>query len=1046
MVSTTNTSLDVGADEVFDEMTMNKFLKRECTVDEYYAYYTSSVSNKDWSELYRSGLFVFGLQSEIGKRVEMFNPKSLSDAYHLALSQERTNNLMKGKTKASFFHTSCVKDSREVMDEVDGKMFVENGFKLNKIDESQVSVHCRNDSIMDFDKVCEEARKSSELESNVSSKVDVDGMVNCEEDGEDHEFESSEVVDNNIDLKNLVEVSKKGDKDEEMSSKDLSGVEDNNICFVEMTTKVANIKDLVNGVPGMEIDSHRNGDSNYDAMGVNDVVINSSKEDVNSNFKEVKNRKEHDGNDNEVKSSGVVINNFGLKVLDIPCEEKVEGIGMKSKEFFELDDKNMSMESKIIDGRMIQDDSKFKVPPDVDPKSIVCEFFKVGQCAKGTMEDWDLETLEKFVESKEKEYNQNKPTNIKTTTPMITDFFTGWKKKKMDEKRVVKDSHRAERTKNDRMSGRELFLADASLFLDDAEAYEKCHREEKPDNSNQESQESSSMIGPSTSTSVAVVYEEGNFDIDDVKLYHLRRWIKDLGKETKGFTHVVSQFDMWKWPTRKKIDGTQCKVKLRKWKEREVTEMCTLTACDEAGIIFVEPQTLMARRMKKKGNNDMVYVLIQWSDGSIEVATWEPVEDIMKRFPQFQLILEDKYHFKRNGFICDKIVEHVQGIENKAKMQQQFDCCEVCEGPHYSFDCQTRNQLVYEPNSSNNYDFPCFDQPPQYHIDSSPPQDLDSHSHCMLLARENNRILEEILSIHMPNSPVVPKELERSDDYTEVTLDEEQCLCDHYTAPVTHPPLAYTPPSPVLATMEPLDTFLMRDEVISTILAREINEFIKSSVDDLVPILRESELTLDSIDLECSMPIDPPLPCTDVLRDAKVDIDLPFGEHLDTLSTWDREIDFNPIKDIEELERLLADEPVPVPKVFDAPLGNSDSVPRSYDVTFSNPLFDFNDDYTLCYDNPLFDEELKDIIEGDDEGDGDLFSSFDPFVEIPSSESKVHIEVLSVLWGNRLPISDGSLPLSRMPDVSVFKKVEEITEVEIRLLALSVRTPDVSVV
>ncbi|GJU51194.1 hypothetical protein Tco_1220749 [Tanacetum coccineum] len=67
-------------------------------------------------------------------------------------------------------------------------------------------------------------------------------------------------------------------------------------------------------------------------------------------------------------------------------------------------------------------------------------------------------------------------------------------------------------------------------------------------------------------------------------------------------------------------------------------------------------------------------------------------------------------------------------------------------------------------------------------------------------------------------------------------------------------------------------------------------------------------------------------------------------------------------------------------------------------------------------------------------------------IKIPSGESKVHIEVLSALWGNRLSIPDGSLPLSRTPDVSVFKKVEGIPEVEIRLLALSVRTPDVSVV
>ncbi|GJW97087.1 reverse transcriptase domain-containing protein [Tanacetum coccineum] len=39
--------------------------------------------------------------------------------------------------------------------------------------------------------------------------------------------------------------------------------------------------------------------------------------------------------------------------------------------------------------------------------------------------------------------------------------------------------------------------------------------------------------------------------------------------------------------------------------------------------------------------------------------------------------------------------------------------------------------------------------------------------------------------------------------------------------------------------------------------------------------------------------------------------------------------------------------------------------------------------------------------------------SVDLFVEILSGESKVHVEVLSVLWGNRLPILDGTLSLSR---------------------------------
>ncbi|GJV69716.1 hypothetical protein Tco_1485225 [Tanacetum coccineum] len=56
----------------------------------------------------------------------------------------------------------------------------------------------------------------------------------------------------------------------------------------------------------------------------------------------------------------------------------------------------------------------------------------------------------------------------------------------------------------------------------------------------------------------------------------------------------------------------------------------------------------------------------------------------------------------------------------------------------------------------------------------------------------------------------------------------------------------------------------------------------------------------------------------------------------------------------------------------------------------------------------------------------DLLFHIDHFVEIPSSESKVDIEVLPVLWGNRLPIPDGSLPLSRTSDVAAFKKVEDL--------------------
>ncbi|GJX31477.1 hypothetical protein Tco_0241332 [Tanacetum coccineum] len=92
-----------------------------------------------------------------------------------------------------------------------------------------------------------------------------------------------------------------------------------------------------------------------------------------------------------------------------------------------------------------------------------------------------------------------------------------------------------------------------------------------------------------------------------------------------------------------------------------------------------------------------------------------------------------------------------------------------------------------------------------------------------------------------------------------------------------------------------------------------------------------------------------PLPCTDVLGDTTVDIDLLLGEQLDTLSTGDREINFNPSRDIEELEHLLADDPVPVPRVFDEPLGNTDSMSRSSETSdlFEELIAEFGQDDSI---------------------------------------------------------------------------------------------------
>ncbi|GKA17035.1 hypothetical protein Tco_0696872 [Tanacetum coccineum] len=225
----------------------------------------------------------------------------------------------------------------------------------------------------------------------------------------------------------------------------------------------------------------------------------------------------------------------------------------------------------------------------------------------------------------------------------------------------------------------------------------------------------------------------------------------------------------------------------------------------------------------------------------------------------------------------------------------------------------------------------------------------------MNVQNEINR-LQEMLNHRNSNQdpPIDLYYLEGSDDYTEVPFDNEQILRQHNIAQVT--PSAYTPSLPFLTTMEPADTLLMGDEVISTTLARENDELIKSSDDDFVPIPRESEVTSDS-NLKCDMPT--PLPTTDV-RGEVFDINSPLGEQVVDFLMENVDVAGLPRHLVKRLFSHLLKNLSLTKGISYEPLGD-DTKPRSYDVTFSNPLFDFNDDFTLCNDNPLFDEEFEDI-------------------------------------------------------------------------------------
>nr|GEX34363.1 hypothetical protein [Tanacetum cinerariifolium] len=130
----------------------------------------------------------------------------------------------------------------------------------------------------------------------------------------------------------------------------------------------------------------------------------------------------------------------------------------------------------------------------------------------------------------------------------------------------------------------------------------------------------------------------------------------------------------------------------------------------------------------------------------------------------------------------------------------------------------------------------------------------------------------------------------------------------------------------------------------------------KSIVDDLVPIPKESEVTSDSIS-ECDMST--PLPTTDV-GEEDFDINSPLGEQVVDFLMENVDVAGLPRHLVKRLFSHLLKNPSLTKGMSDEPVGD-DSKPRSYNVTFSNLLFDFNDDCSLCYDNLFFDKEFEDI-------------------------------------------------------------------------------------
>nr|GEX93881.1 hypothetical protein [Tanacetum cinerariifolium] len=215
--------------------------------------------------------------------------------------------------------------------------------------------------------------------------------------------------------------------------------------------------------------------------------------------------------------------------------------------------------------------------------------------------------------------------------------------------------------------------------------------------------------------------------------------------------------------------------------------------------------------------------------------------------------------------------------------------CKHCKGPHMNFQCQSMNQNICNSNS------PSFDQPqpPQSPVIHQPPQEMSiqemenlkqqylDEMKCLSNSKYRNEIkIAEVkenfngMSIEIRKK----KKLQQLEQWANLSTSHSKCFNSFcYDDDEEDYTIAFTPSFPI---EEPDNSLSMGDEHLDTIPATESDEFIKSSVENLIPISSESE---GIPELMCDVPFHDNSPPLDVLKDQFED----FSESNDEFSSTD---------------------------------------------------------------------------------------------------------------------------------------------------------------
>ncbi|GKE90702.1 hypothetical protein Tco_1571797, partial [Tanacetum coccineum] len=112
----------------------------------------------------------------------------------------------------------------------------------------------------------------------------------------------------------------------------------------------------------------------------------------------------------------------------------------------------------------------------------------------------------------------------------------------------------------------------------------------------------------------------------------------------------------------------------------------------------------------------------------------------------------------------------------------------------------------------------------------------------------------------------------------------------------------------------------------------------------------------------------------------------------DTFLMGDEDIKLNPPMDVDNLD---VDNLVPIPRVSEKPLDSLDPILETSKTTIIDPLFDFNSEFTLNLDNPIFDIQNKESDESETDTimDDVKINSTQSTAQIPPPYGKFSIDI-----------------------------------------------------